>query len=101
MRLPGASGGQPEQQQAQGADRVRGGVGGEYTARRGEADQEAGDGGAGQSGGGLGDAYRAVGALDVGGEPGHGAGYAGLEDGARDAVDEPDGADLPQHDVPG
>ncbi|MEJ8672081.1 hypothetical protein WKI71_38240 [Streptomyces sp. MS1.AVA.1] len=50
---------------------------------------------------GLGDAYGAVRALDVGGEPGHCAGDAGLEHGARRAVDEADRADLPQHDVPG
>lgn len=74
---------------------------GEDTARRREADQEAGHRGSGELGGGLGDAYRAVGSLDVGGEPGHGAGDAGLEDGARDAVGEADGADLPEHDVPG
>ncbi len=93
--------GQPEQQQAQGADRVGGGMGREHSAGRGEADEEAGDGGPRELGGGLGDPYGAVGPLDVGGEPGHRAGHAGLEHRAGHTVDEADRADLPEHHVPG
>ncbi len=92
---------QPEEQQAQRAERVGGGVRGEDPAGRGEAHQDAGHGRTGELGGGLGDADGAVGALAVGGEAGHGAGHAGLEDRAGHAVDDADGADLPQHHVPG
>nr|WP_256725549.1 hypothetical protein [Streptomyces sp. IMTB 2501] len=74
---------------------------GEHRAGRGEADQEAGDGRAGELGGGLGYADRAVRALDVGGQPGHRTGHARLEDRSRHPVDETDGADLPEHHMAG
>ena len=93
--------GQPEQQQTQGAQPVRARVGREDDARRGERDEQAGDGRARELRHGLGDAYRAVRRLYVGGEARDGAGDAGLEEGGRRAVHRADHADLPEHHVPG